>query len=552
MSLIAQPIPPIPERTATVAHKAFPKGTTVMHFRDELNSPYADEDFKDLFGVQGQPGWSPWRLAMITVMQYMEDLTDRQAADAVRGRLDWKYALSLELEDPGIDASVLSEFRQRLVRAGAEQQLLDQFLARCQARGWIKSGGRQRTDSTHVEAALRVLRRLELMGETLRAALNSLAVVFPDWLKSVISPDWFDRYSRRVEDYRLPQRQSERDQMALTMGADGHHLLRAIDTDQQVRDGVSQIPAVQVLRQVWIQQFYVDAEQRLQVRGQAEGQPPAAQLICSPYEIEARFSRKRQTQWTGYKVHLTESCDADAPHLITHVETTSATTADGAMTPVIHQSLKDKGLAPKEHLLDTGYIDAPLLIESQQRYSIELVGPVLPDSSWQAQTPDGFDSTRFQIDWQQQQACCPQGHRSSRWEVGVDRRGQETVTIVFPYRLCQACPLKAQCTRAQKVGRILTLRPQAQHLALQQARQQQQSDDFKHRYATRAGIEGTLSQGVCAFGLRSCRYKGLAKTRLQHVITATAMNVFRIINWLQEQPFASTRTSHFARLANTG
>jgi hypothetical protein len=134
------------------------------------------------------------------------------------------------------------------------------------------------------------------MGETLRAALNSLAVVCPDWLKSVISPDWFDRYRRRVEDYRLPQRQSERDQMAFTMGADGHHLVSAIDGDEQVRDWVSQIPAVQVLRQVWIQQFYVDAEQQLPVRGEAEGQPPAAQLICSPYEVEARFSRKRQTQ----------------------------------------------------------------------------------------------------------------------------------------------------------------------------------------------------------------------------------------------------------------
>ena len=164
MSLIAQPIDPIPEHTATVAHQAFPQGTTVMHFRDELDCPYKDEDFKDLFGLQGQPGWSPWRLAMITVMQYMEDLSDRQAADAVRGRLDWKYALSLELGDPGIDASVNGEFRQRLVNAGAEQQLLNKFLARCQDRGWLKGGGRQRTDSTHVEAAMRRLRRKRADG----------------------------------------------------------------------------------------------------------------------------------------------------------------------------------------------------------------------------------------------------------------------------------------------------------------------------------------------------------------------------------------------------
>ena len=389
------------------------------------------------------------------------------------------------------------------------------------------------------------------MGETLRAALNSLAVVVPDWLSLVLSPDWFDRYSRRVEDYRLPQSQRERHQMALRIGRDGHHLLSGIYTDPDVGDWLTQIPAVEVLRQVWIQQFYLDGEHQLHLR-ESQGQPPAGQLICSPYEVEARFSRKRQTQWTGYKVHLSEICDAHQPHLITNVETTSATTASGAMTQAIHQALKDKDLCPNEHLVDTGYIDASVLIKSQQEYNIELVGPVLPDSSWQAQTPDGFDSTHFEIDWLQQQACCPQGHLSTRWEVGTDRRGQETVKIHFPYQECQACPVKAQCTRAQKAGRTLTLRPQAQHLALQQARHKQQSDEFKRRYTNRAGMEGTISQGISAFGLRWCRYKGIAKTRLQHVTTATAMNVFRLINWLHKQPLAQTRISHFARLASSG
>jgi transposase len=551
MSLTPQPIAPIPGRTAAIAHQAFPKGTTMMAFRDELNSPYEDKDFKALFGCQGQPGWSPWRLAMITVMQYMEGLTDRQAAEAVRARLDWKYALSLELEDPGIDASVLSEFRQRLVSAGAEQQLLAQLLAHCQKRGWLKAGGSQRTDSTHVEAAMRTLHRLELLGETLRSALNSVAVVVPDWLRLLVSPDWFDRYSRRVEDYRLPKSKGERHQMALSIGSDGHQLLKAIDTEQQLREMLVQIPAVEVLRQVWIQQFYLDVEHQLHLREvDTYGSPPARELICSPYEVEARFSRKRQTQWTGYKVHLSEICDPQAPHLITHVETTSATTADSTMTQSIHQALSDKGLTPNEHLVDTGYIDAPLLIESQQQYNIKLLGPVLPDSSWQAQVPDGFDSTHFEIDWQQQQARCPQGMLSNSWEGSTDRRGQQTVKIHFPYHSCQACPQKAQCTRAQKAGRTLTLRPQAQHLALQQARDEQQSDEFKQRYAARAGIEGTLSQGISAFGLRWCRYKGLAKTRLQHIATVTAMNVVRLINWLHQQPFAQTRTSHFARLAN--
>ena len=144
------------------------------------------------------------------------------------------------------------------------------------------------------------------------------------------------------------------------------------------------MPAVSVLRQVWIQQFYLNGEGQLHLRGQSEGRPPASTQICSPYDPEARFSRKRQTEWVGYKVHLTELCEPDSPHLITHVETTGATVADGALTQPIHQALQALDLAPKAHVVDTAYLDAALLVESQTKTHIELLGPVLPDSSWQA------------------------------------------------------------------------------------------------------------------------------------------------------------------------
>lgn len=548
MSFVPRPMPKIPERTALVAQRAFPKRTIYMELRDCLDSLYEDKDFVELFGRRGQPGWSAGRLALITLMQFIGDLTDRQAADAVRGRIDWKYALSLELEDAGIDASVLSEFRQRLLEGSVEEKIFNKLLVRCQEKGWLEKGGKQRTDSTHVEASLRNLHRLELLGETLRAALNSLAASVPEWLSEIVSEDWFDRYSRRVEEYQLPRKKLERDQWALIVGADGHHLLNAIYTTPNAPDWLRQIPAVEVLRQVWVQQFYLDSEHHLHLRDPKQ-MPPTRKQICSPYELEARYSRKRQTTWVGYKVHLTEICDAHRPHLITHVQTTPATTADGDLTPDIHQVLHNKGLSPDEHLVDSAYLDASLLVESLQQHQIELLGPVLPDTSWQAQSSDGFDISQFEINWSQQQARCPQGVLNSTWDVAPDRRGQDTVRIRFPYQSCQACPVKTQCTRATHVGRTITLRPQPQHLALQQARRYQQTDEFKQRYARRAGIEGTLSQGVNAFGLRYCRYKGLAKTHLQHIFTATAMNVVRLINWLHGQPFATTRISHFASLS---
>ncbi len=192
MSLYSQGIKPVPSETSRVARAAFPKGNIYMTMRDELGTIYRDKDFADLFALEGQPAYSPWRLALICVMQFVAGLSDRQAAEAVRSRIDWKYALSLELSDPGFDFSILSEFRQRLLGGKAEQRLLDKLLERCQEKGSVKARGKQRSDSTHVVGVIRLLNRLELAGETLRATLNVLAEVAPDWLLLQVSPDWFD------------------------------------------------------------------------------------------------------------------------------------------------------------------------------------------------------------------------------------------------------------------------------------------------------------------------------------------------------------------------
>jgi transposase len=204
MSLHPQPVGPVPEETARVARAAFPKGTRAIRMRDAIGVMFTDEIFAPVFSWRGQPAETPWRLALVTILQYAEGLSDRQAADAVRGRIDWKYALSLALTDPGFDSSVLSEFRTRLVTGGMEQALLDQMLVQFREHKLLTARGRQRTDSTYVLAAVRTLNRLERAGETLRHALNSLATVAPDWLRERSQPEWIDRYSRRVDDYHLP------------------------------------------------------------------------------------------------------------------------------------------------------------------------------------------------------------------------------------------------------------------------------------------------------------------------------------------------------------
>jgi transposase len=544
MSLQPQPLSPVPDETARVARAAFPQRNTCLLLRDELGTIFADADFAALYPVRGQPAEAPWRLALVTVLQFVANLSDRQAADAVRARIDWKYALGLELTDPGFDSTVLSEFRTRLLTGSAEQRLLEAVLDCCRARGWLKARGRQRTDSTHVLARIRAVNRLECAGETLRAALNTLAVVAPEWLRAHSQAAWVERYGRRLDDARLPTGQEERLAYARQVGEDGGAVLAAVYAPAAPA-WLREVPAVETLRRVWVQQFYEEAGQ-LRWRTEADGLPPAQAFINSPYDREARYAKKRTTSWVGYKVHLTETCEDDAPHLISHVATTAAPVADSDVTPRIHQELRGQDLLPAKHLVDTGYVDAELLVSSRQQYGVNLIGPTRADHQWQAQAAAGFAARAFTIDWEKQQATCPQGQRSSSWSPAVDRGHNQVIKIKFATSDCQACPRRAQCTQAKR--RSITVRPQEQYLALQAARERESSEEFKQEYARRAGVEGTISQGVRACGLRRARYVGAAKAHLQHLATAAAINVLRISSWLMDRPREQTRTPAFVSL----
>src|SRR5438270_6112932 len=218
----------IPEQTRRVARAAFPKGSVCLRLSDELGTIFQDQDFADLFPSQGQPAEAPFRLALVTVLQFLEGLSDRGAAEAVRSRIDWKYLLCLELDDAGFDYSVLCEFRARLLASSAECRLFDRILALLQERQWVKARGRQRTCSTHVVAAMRDLNRLERVIETLRAALNVLATAAPDWVRTHIPAEWVDRYGKRAEDYDLPSGEKQRQALAEQVGRDGDALLAAL------------------------------------------------------------------------------------------------------------------------------------------------------------------------------------------------------------------------------------------------------------------------------------------------------------------------------------
>ena len=550
MSLKPSPIQPVPEGTARVAKAAFRKGNPLLKLRDELGAVFTDADFADLFPRLGQPGLSPWRLALVTILQFRENLPDRQAAEAVRARIDWKYLLGLELDDPGFDHSVLCEFRARLVEGGAEERLLGRLLEACRARGLLKARGRQRTDSTRVLASIRALNRLELVGETLRAALNELATVAPDWLRQVAPKDWYKRYAHRIEDGRLPRAEAEREAYACTVGEDGFALLDRLDRPEAPEE-LRRLPAVEVLRRVWKRQFVREdgAPPGGGVRRRRKDEPqPEGEPVESPYDPQARYRTRSGTSWVGYIVHLSETCEDDAVHLITHAMTTVATVHEARCTAAIHAALAGKGLVPGEHLVDAAYVDAELLVASREELSVDLLGPPRPNPSWQAKLEGGYTPDRFEVDWERERVRCPQGKLSSAWNALVERSGAPYIRVQFRAADCGTCPARPLCARAGQ-ARHLRLHLRAEHEALKGARGRLATKEGRRAYARRAGIEGTISQGVRAFGLRRSRYRGLARTHLQHVATAAAINVERLAAWFRAAPRAATRTSRFAALA---
>ena len=313
------------------------------------------------------------------------------------------------------------------------------------------------------------------------------------------------------------------------------------------------LPAVKTLRRAWARHFErveggQDGGARLRpVRGRGPGD-----RLESPYDTEARFRAKASTTWTGYMVHPTETCDEGAPRLVVHADTTPANVHEAMRTEPIHASLAGKGLAPCEHLVDAGYVSVAHLVTACEQHDIDLVGPTRQNLSWQNHTEGAFSAADFTVDWDRHAVRCPEGKESAGWYKDVKRPGQRAqVRAQFRAADCRSCAPRSRCTRTQspKQGRVVAILPQQEHDALAAARAREDTAEDRRLYAQRQGVESTLSQAVRAFGLRQTRYRGLAKTALQHAATAAAINLDRIAAWFGGRSIAPIRTSRFAALA---
>ena len=552
-----------------------------VQVRDRLGQWLEDEEFAAAFGDRGRPGWSPSRLALVTVLQRVEDLTDRPAAEAVRTRIDWQYLLGLSLDDPGFDHTVLAEFRARVAEGGLEQVVLDALLAKLAAGGLVKAGGKQRTDSTHVVAAVAALNRLELAGESVRAALEALAAAHPDWLaQRICVADWNRRYGTPMTSWRPPQSEAKREELAVAYARDGYALLEAV-YDPLAPPWLRELPAVDVLRRVLLQNYTRtitasggEVIRRREKEPDGDGLPPGHARIASPYDLDARWGAKREEFWLGCKLHVTETCDdppactcpaaqvATAragrhgrehdkgcaqlvfPNLITNVATTGATVTDNQMTGAIHGDLAEKNLAPGRHYLDSGYLSAALVVSALTTWGIALIGPLLGDTSAQARAGAGYARADFTVDYDTKTVTCPQGKTAKSWSP-CTQHGKDAIVAIFSITDCGPCPARSLCTAAKR--RVLSLPPPDLAEAQAAARTAEKTIPFQADYARRAGVEGTMHQAV-SHGARRARYRGLPKTRLDHVYMACALNLLRLEAFWTGTPLDRRRTSHLARL----
>jgi hypothetical protein len=482
---------------------------------DRLADLVDDAAFADLYEERGRAAIPPSVLALVTLFQFIEDVPDREAARLVVLRLDWKYALHLALDDPGFNYSCLSYFRQRLLAHDQERLVFDDLLRTIKRLGFVKKGGKQRTDSLAVLGAVAELSVLETVWETLRLAVRALREADAAWVEQTVPASLVGAYLERRSDYRLSA--VEREAALLQVGQDGFWLLDHLASTAPA--ALRSLAAVVVLQTVW-EQRYERVTGRTQVR---QTGVPCTERILTPHDPGVRAGEKRGKGWQGDKVHVTETAEPDQDNFLTDVLTVPAPSGDAEALPQIRTHLAAPDLSPGEQYVDSGYISGQQLAQSEEA-GIALIGPPLHDTS-RAE----FKIADFQIDREARQATCPAGQVSVKWSRRTERDGSQAINIQFAAAACAACPLRERCT-ASTGGRSLHL---SEHYERLQARRAEaRTPAFRAKMRARPAIEATLSELVRSHGLRQHRYRGDAKRSMENLCKGAACNLKRLLRAL--------------------
>ncbi len=509
----------IPEQTREIGEVILDPDDVCYFLGNHIEEFLSEADFAEMYSSIGRGGVHPLILSMVTVLQYLEKLPDRRASQQVVKRLDWKYALHQSLIWTGFHYSDLCNFRKRLLENNASSLVFDKLIEHLRAKGWLKSGGKQRTDATHILGEVKRLSLLELKWESLRMALVDLMSHDAKWVWSNLSEDFSETYASSRNTYRMSQakqkeleKQLERDMLTLLD-------LIATHGDQEWLN----LRYVKLLHRVAREQLeYVDLSEFPDWQDSSLDWEFPQGRIQSPHDPDARYGQKRGESWIGYKIHITETVDGEDANFITDMHATPADVNDSQALEDIQDNLDERDVTPDEQYVDQGYMSGEHIDESAER-GIDLRGRVSASSSTK---PVGFRLCDFDIDVEQQLARCPAGNSSVRWSEVTGTKG--VAFRAFLGKQCRACPFfrEGACTTVAS-GRRLDI--SRHHMALQRRRQEQKTPEFKQEMKKRAAVEGTISEAVRAHGLRRNRHRGLAKTQFQAYFTGVAINLKRLM-----------------------
>ena len=522
----------IPNDTAQVGHEILKEDDPYRLVGDGVNGFLSLKDFAGLYSELGRGGICPIILSLITVFQFLENIPDRAAARWAVTRIDWKYALHLPLTWLGFNFSSLSNFRQRLLKHGAERLVFEKVLEWARSLGCVKKYGKQRSDSTHLLGCVERLSRLELVWETLRVTLGAIEAVMPQWYKEVIPAAFHEAYVKRHSDWRLSKAEVKAEMQKA--GSDGFWLL------DHLNDGTPHIilglAEVETFRTVWNQQFERQPDSRKVKVRPPSGRGKGKDLVVTPHDPDVRWSEKRGKDWVGYKLQVTETAEDEAKvQFITDIDVVAANADDSEAVDEIQERLITHDLKPDEHYVDKGYISGPNIVHSADR-GIELIGPALADTS---SKPEGYKQSDFEINFEKQEVICPEGKTCEAWYERPQPDGHVGAEVRFRGQ-CEGCPARAQCAPG-KNGRTLSISPY--HREIEQRRAEQKTEAFKEKMKRRAAIEGTISELTRKHGARRARYRGNSKQRLQAYFTGAAANLKRLAKAVEAQRKSPAETT---------
>jgi transposase len=517
MSLQANWNTEIPADTAQVGREILGEKDPYHLVGEGVNDFLSLKDFISLYSKLGRGAICPIILSLVIVFQFLENVPDRVAARWVVTRIDWKYALHLPLTWLGFHYSDLSNFRKRLLEHGAEWLIFEKILEWVRSLGFIKKYGKQRSDSTHIVGCVERLSRLELVWETMRVVLRAIKAAAPGWYEEVIPAAFHEAYVKRQSDWRLSKEEVKTEMHKV--GGDGFWLLGHLN--DSIPQSILALSEVETLRTVWKQQFERQPDTRKVTVRPPSGRGKGRDLIVSPHDPDVRWSEKRGKAWRGYRLQVTETAeDGVADRFITDIDVVAANVDDSETVDDIQERLISRDLKPAEHYVDQGYTSGANLAHSTDR-EIELIGPVSVDTSGK---PEGYRQSDFELDFEAQQATCPEGKTSMVWYGRPQPDGHVGAEIQFKEQ-CDGCPARARCAPG-KSGRTLRVNPY--HEELSQRRAEQETEAFKEKMKRRPAVEGTISELTRAHGARRARYRGQDKVRLQMLFTGTAANLKRL------------------------